>query len=1096
MTARALPLTLCCLCALVFTPGIAQAAEEREPKAFKESLPEISNPLGVTVNQADGSVLVAQGQPFEPGEVKVFPAAGGPSTATLTGQAGAQKTPQGDVSFINQRSVGLAVDAAGDVFVSDTLDHVVDKFGPAGEGFPYLCQFSGPGRGCVAEPAGASTFGQTTGIALDPAGDLFVADPENNRVVEFDSSGGDLATISMSGRPDVTSPPVGVAVDSVGDLFVEQQELPHHIVELADGGAGRETPVSPRTTGISFDFDSAGLLLAEPLLVTEFSPLTGELVPGAAFSTTIEPESVGGVATRETSNPPDGNVYIVNRAHRSVDVYSVPPLVKPIVQSEYVSAVTSTSAKLNAVIEPALRATNYRFQYGPDQSYSSGELPAAPGALIPGTQSSAIGAVQLDGLTPGTTYHYRVVAISRAGTTFGPDQTFTTIAPPEEGLPDGRVYEMVSPLDKNGGAAYGPEEPDSHFEASTDGTRVAYLSLASFGESPSNILANQYLATRGPDGWTSENLSPPAVPGGYFKGTTADPYYAFSGDLSHGLVRNGLHASHEEGHPFVLNPPLPGTGAPAGYETFYLRDNNIGAYQALLTNTPTGLSNAQYQMFLEGATPDLAHAVVATANLGATAFALDEWSSGTGLVAVNVLPEGASTPSAVLGSGDAHGSEMAHAISSDGSRVFWSIGGSRGQGSEPVFVRENPARPESPLDEGRCTVLSDACTLQLPPGEFVDASASGELVLLSTGEVYDVEHQRELANVTGGAGGFRGELGASEDLSSVYFVDTAVLAGTGANAFGQSPRGGENNVYLYHRGDPPVFITMLAPGAVDFGDWSASVSEHTARVTPDGGSAVFESRAALTGHDNRDIVTGSPDDEIFLYHAATDNLSCVSCNPTGQRPNGSAIVPAGEITETHAGNFPAFYAPRVLSRDGSRVFFNSSEALAAQDTNGAQDVYEYEGGHPRLISSGTGAASTFLDASESGDDVFFLTANQLVPGDTDQLVDLYDARVGGGVPAPATGTACTGGGCQGVPAPAPLFATPAGATAQGLGNFGPAPAVSTLSSGSKPLTRSQKLAKALQACRKDRRHAKRAACETVARKRFGPVKKSNKKEAR
>ena len=178
---------------------------------------------------------------------------------------------------------------------------------------------------------------------------------------------------------------------------------------------------------------------------------------------------------------------------------------------------------------------------------------------------------------------------------------------------------------------------------------------------------------------------------------------------------------------------------------------------------------------------------------------------------------------------------------------------------------------------------------------------------------------------------------------------------------------------------------------------------------------------------------GHPDEEVFLYDAAQGRLSCVSCNSTGatgwSRPHGvfdtelagegvGLLVDRPEIWSERwlAGSIPgwgstrgaksqpaALYQPRYLS-DSGRLFFNSADALVPQDTNGKEDVYEYEpdgvgscgdsGGCIGLISSGTsGRESAFLDASQNGDDVFFLTAAQLVAPDTDQSIDIYDARV-------------------------------------------------------------------------------------------------------
>jgi hypothetical protein len=130
--------------------------------------------------------------------------------------------------------------------------------------------------------------------------------------------------------------------------------------------------------------------------------------------------------------------------------------------------------------------------------------------------------------------------------------------------------------------------------------------------------------------------------------------------------------------------------------------------------------------------------------------------------------------------------------------------------------------------------------------------------------------------------------------------------------------------------------------------------------------------------------------------------------------------------------------PRALSDDGTRLFFDSFDGLVPQDSNGMMDVYEYEAGRAMLISSGSGSSdSRFADASSNGDDVFFTTRDQLVPQDQDQSVDLYDARVGGGSSQLAP-PVCSGTGCQGVPAPPPIFSTPSSVTFNGVGNF-PAP---------------------------------------------------------
>src|SRR4029077_19860189 len=97
----------------------------------------------------------------------------------------------------------------------------------------------------------------------------------------------------------------------------------------------------------------------------------------------------------------------------------------------------------------------------------------------------------------------------------------------------------------------------------------------------------------------------------------------------------------------------------------------------------------------------------------------------------------------------------------------------------------------------------------------------------------------------------------------------------------------------------------------------------------------------------------------------------------------------------------ALHQSRYLSNEG-RLFFNSNDALVAQDINNNQDVYQYEplgvgacpgpsatfnpaaGGCVGLISSGRASGeSAFLDASESGADVVFLTGERPVAKDRD-----------------------------------------------------------------------------------------------------------------
>ena len=179
------------------------------------------------------------------------------------------------------------------------------------------------------------------------------------------------------------------------------------------------------------------------------------------------------------------------------------------------------------------------------------------------------------------------------------------------------------------------------------------------------------------------------------------------------------------------------------------------------------------------------------------------------------------------------------------------------------------------------------------------------------------------------------------------------------------------------------------------------------------------------------------------------------------------------------------YLPRWISGDGSRVFFDSIEPLLPWDTNGKQDVYEWEragaggcppetagGGCIYLLSGGVNeSASSLLDANSDGDDVFIITSAQLLPKDRNENFDVYDARVGG-MPRAAP-SECEGVACQGNSPVPPVFANPSSVIFSGAGNL--TPGAPSGKPTPKVLTRAQRLAAALKACRRRSRVAEARA---------------------
>ncbi len=258
----------------------------------------------------------------------------------------------------------------------------------------------------------------------------------------------------------------------------------------------------------------------------------------------------------------------------------------PTIAEESIVNVTSSAATLQAQINPQGAETTYLFEYGTTASYES-RIPASPTSL-----GAAVGAaegveVRLSGLQPDTTYHFRVVAANATGPAYGSDETFTTQqAGTVFTLPDGRMWELVSPPNKAGGdvetvqIGYG-----GLIQAAEDGNAVTYITSNPVGVGKSSPIESQALSVRGPDGWTTENLTTAheeasaKEEGGLLNFGELDEYQIFSPDFSEAWV-------HPEGYTPLSPVPVKRTGH-YEHET-YVRDNDTGTF------TPTELTRQQW----------------------------------------------------------------------------------------------------------------------------------------------------------------------------------------------------------------------------------------------------------------------------------------------------------------------------------------------------------------------------------------------------------------------------------------------------------------------------------------------------------------------
>jgi hypothetical protein len=764
--------------------------------------------------------------------------------------------------------------------------------------------------------------------------------------------------------------------------------------------------------------------------------------------------------------------------------------------------VGTDAAQLHATVDPLGITTSGYFEYVDDASFKANGNGFTGATRIPSSNQTPLdfgsGAaktrfVQLASLVPGTLYHYRVIAFDPLVTIQGPERTFTTFplpnppepVPPCENaafrsgpsapLPDCRAYELVSPVNKNGGDIAVLKNlvnfPSGLYQGSTDGNRFAYSSATAFGGAVSAPYSSQYIATRKEgEQWSTQPISPPR------ESESIANSYAVKLDTQFKAFSPNLGSSwlvHD------TNPPL-GACAPAGFLSLYRRDNDSGGYEALSTAAPSSPQTpGEYWPELEGLSADGAHAVFrangaltknasSATNSSGPIEQLYEHVSGKGcgqLRLISILPNGqASTLSSAVGAhNDAltHGGEgrentVARAVSADGSRIFWSTPPAQAETVPgPLYVRIG----------GQKTVQISA-----GPARFWTASTNGSKAFYTVpavdsvgteGELYEFEVDSEVQTLI--AKRVVGVAEASEDGSRIYFVSKEALGGEG--------EAGKPNLYLRGAGGATSLIGTLGAAETPGGEGGSFPksgftvapflpNRRGTRATPDGAHLAFVSTAPLTGYDNKDATDGRRDYEVFLFDAGTGKLACISCNPSGARPAGREFKFAGVVIRVAAQMAPSenqLFAPRNLSEDGNRLFFESFEPLVPRDDNGKGDVYEWEraggqqecdakgaelfvpsaGGCLSLISSGQSPTDSVLaDATPSGNDVFIKTGSSLLPQDPG-LVDVYDARVEGGLPVPPEPKPpCEGEACQ-IPSSPPEDPTPASSVFEGAGDLKP-----------------------------------------------------------
>jgi hypothetical protein len=684
-------------------------------------------------------------------------------------------------------------------------------------------------------------------------------------------------------------------------------------------------------------------------------------------------------------------------------------------------------------------------------------------------------------------------------------------------LPDCRAYELVTPAFKNLSLV-------TELLGSSDGSAITFASFAGHGEGvqPPYETASTYRSARTASGWVTTALAPPA--------TELEVTPTLSGNEPLGAT--------DAGDALVSLRPAEGS---VFEDDLYLRQANGALVEvgpmlplAALPPSPSGEGAARAIAAFGGASADLSHVLF---QLPYSSEIDDFWpgdvevnnndnlslyeyiganNAAPALVGVDDSGHQISQCGTGLGA-NTHLGEFAsvhNAVSSSGMTVFFTAAaacpeeGGAGPPANELFARIDGAHTVA-ISEPSAADCS-ACRTETPSNAtFVGASRDGAKVFFvtdqsllpsdtdATPDLYEYDFsapagQRiiqasggDASDATPGTGAQVVGVGSSsEDGSHVYFVAQGVLTtepNLSLRPGHQAAEAGSENLYLYERDSQfpagrTVFVATLPPS--DAGEWGLT-QESPMETTPEGRFLVFTSSADLTPDDTSVV------QQVFRYDAESGELLRVSIDDPGFNSNGNAGLAEATVRP------PKFASQQIVNQDpnpaitndGSVVLFTSSDRLTPQAQEDAPNVYVYERGRVFLISDGRAPAGSFVQGVQlgpSGADVLFRTPDSLVAQDTDVLSDIYDARIGGGFPAPAAPLVCSGEGCQGSISAPPVNGAPSSATFAGAGNITPPVPVEP-----KQLTRAQKLAKALNSCRKYKSKSRRRSCEKKARKQYG-----------
>lgn len=819
-------------------------------------------------------------------------------------------------------------------------------------------------------------------------------------------------------------------------VLVFDADAPHALLEEVDGSSTPQGEFVSQAGSLSLavDEESGDFLVGDLQLKTNVFVFGEDYDYRSKFQI---PESQFDVVGIEVSNSPlnpaaaNLGYAFVPRAQFAGNAFAFKPpgATPPTVESVAASQIAETEAELEATIDPGVDPlgadTEYRFEYVSAEQYAIDEFDSAAvaggGALASASPAERVSAFA-EGLAPGQEYRFRAVAENEGGedeaggsfTTYD-DAGITHTCPNEAlrsgasaALPDCRAYELTTPPDTNGNPTKGAGIEGDRFgmqQSSPSGNTISFQLLGGAlpgTDATGGVYGAPYRATRGASGWSTELAGPTSA-----QTTSPNP-----GDFSPEQSYNFWTAFGA------------GSAVVGGNLTHYLRYPD--GHSELIGRGSEGTDpRAEGRLITEGAT----HVVFQTETALGVPQQLEPNAPPDGIRAVYDRTRDPVT-----------GAEQTHVVSL--------LPGDVTPGTDSFYLNASADGDGIAFTNGGTLYLrvGNQTTYEIGSGvEFAGVSeGGGRIFYVEGGDLFAFDTAIE-ATIPFSEVGDATPVNVARDGTRAYFASEEAIAGSGPNPNGAEPQAGDQNLYLSEEGDVSFVGTVTdrdmegredtAVGQIDgLGLWTRSLAGRTpgfdpSRLTADGSVFLFQSRADL------DDFQPGEEPQIYRYDVAADLLGCVSCPPTKATGGDGADLMSFFVGNGGSGSAPfggrAFVAN--LNAAGTRAFFESTEALVSGDTNNKRDVYEWEqqgtgscsrpGGCVYLISTGHSETDSYLFGhSASGDDAFFTTNEILAPGDQTTL-SVYDARVGGGFPAPVS-RACEGEGCRPSLSPPPGMAAP------------------------------------------------------------------------